>query len=84
MIRTTVKPAFPMDRRKAAIIAGTAARFDCTVTLEGSGLILNLKSIIGLLSQTAVPQFPMDLICDGMDEEAASLAVTDAFQEIAG
>lgn len=41
-----------IGRERAALIASTASRFQSTLTLERDGIVLNLKSMIGLLSQT--------------------------------
>ena len=37
-----------IGRERAALIAGTASRFQSTLTLERDGIVLNLKSMIGL------------------------------------
>lgn len=62
-------------REQAALIAGTASRFQSTLTLERDGITLNLKSMIGLLSQTIPKDGQMWLVADGEDEEAATKAV---------
>lgn len=41
-----------IGRERAALIASTSSRFQSTLTLERDGIVLNLKSMIGLLSQT--------------------------------
>ena len=43
-----------IGRERAALIASTASRFQSTLTLERDGIVLNLKSMIGLLSQTCL------------------------------
>ena len=37
-----------IGRERAALIASTASRFQSTLTLERDGIVLNLKSMIGL------------------------------------
>lgn len=64
-------------REQAALIAGTASRFQSTLTLERDGITLNLKSMIGLLSQTIPKDGQMWLVADGEDEEAATKAVLE-------
>lgn len=62
----------PIDREKASHIAAAAGRFDCTLTLEKDGVVLNLKSMIGLLSQSIPKDGRMTLIADGEDEVEAA------------
>ena len=61
----------PIDREKAAEIATLACRFECTLTLEHNNIVLNLKSMIGLLSQSIPKDGRMTLIADGCDEKNA-------------
>ena len=65
----------PISREKAALIASTASRFPCTVTLERDDIVLNLKSMIGLLSQTIPKDGRIDLVASGQDEREAVRAV---------
>lgn len=61
----------PVSRETAAQIANVASHFESTVTLEGDGLVLNLKSMIGLLSQSIPKQGDVHLVIAGPDEEQA-------------
>ena len=61
----------PMTRETATRIAAAAGRFDCTITLEKDGIVLNLKSMIGLLSQSIPKDGRMTLVADGEDEAEA-------------
>jgi len=61
----------PMNREIATRIAAAAGRYDCTLTLERDGIVLNLKSMIGLLSQTIPKDGQMTLVADGTDEKEA-------------
>lgn len=62
----------PITREKASIIAAAAGRYECTLTLENNGVVLNLKSMIGLLSQSIPKDGRMTLIADGEDEVEAA------------
>lgn len=74
MLRTKVnlKEKIPVNREKAAIIAKTASKYNCTLTLECDSIVLNLKSLIGLLSQSIPKDGEMMLVADGIDEKIAS------------
>ena len=67
-----LSPYMPIDREKATRIASVAGRFQCTLTLENNGVVLNLKSMIGLLSQSIPKDGKMTLIADGEDEAEAA------------
>ncbi len=62
----------PINRETAMRLAAVAGRSQCTLTLEASGVVLNLKSTIGLLSQTIPQNGQMTLVADGPDEVAAA------------
>ena len=80
MIHTelNLKPIMPFTRTAAAKLAATASKFDSRLTLECEGLVLNMKSMLGLLSQTKLPQGKATLVAEGADEQAATQAVMDA------
>ena len=61
----------PIGRGFAGDVAAAACRFECTLTLEKNGIILNPKSMIGLLSQSVPKDGVMTLIADGKDEQQA-------------
>ncbi len=79
MLRTEInlKAKMPIGREKAAIIAQVSSRYQCTLTLERDGIVLNAKSMIGLLSQSIPKNGEMTLIADGEDEAAATEALLD-------
>ena len=62
------------------MIAKAASKFQCTLTLERDGIVLNVKSMIGLLSQSIPKDGLMFLVADGEDEAAATEAVLKAIQ----
>lgn len=61
----------PIDRETAAKIATTASHYECTFTMEHGNSVLNLKSMLGLLSQIMPKDGIVTLKADGADEEAA-------------
>ena len=54
MIKATVNMSkfMPIQREMAMKITNTADKYQATLTLEHKGIVLNLKSMIGLLSQS--------------------------------
>jgi len=67
-----LSPFMPIDREKATVIAAAAGRYQCTLTLENNGIVLNIKSMIGLLSQPIPKDGKMILVADGEDEQEAA------------
>jgi len=82
MIKTPVDLGMliPIGREMAAKISSAASLYPCTVTLEHDGIVLNLKSMIGLLSQSIPKDGKMTLVIDGEDEEKAEKAVLAVIQ----
>jgi len=83
MIRTELdlQPIMPFTRATAARLATAASHFDSRLTLECEGLVLNMKSMLGLLSQAKLPEGKATLVADGVDELAATQAVLTAVAE---
>ena len=79
MIRQNVNLSalMPIGRTKAAEIAGVAGKYACMLTLERDGIVLNLKSMIGLLSQTVPADGEMVLVAQGADEQEACKAMVE-------
>ena len=79
MLKTNVDlSAFlPIGRSKAAEIATVAGRFQSMATLERNGIVLYLKSMIGLLSQSVPKDGQMVLVVSGDDEEEALAAIME-------
>lgn len=65
----------PFSRATAARLAQTASRFTCQLTLECEGRIINLKSMLGLLSLPLELPESMSLVADGEDEKEATAAI---------
>lgn len=83
MIRTELdlQPIMPFTRTTAARLAAAASRYECRLTLECEGLVLNMKSMLGLLSQARLPNGKATLVADGSDEDAATRAVLAAVSD---
>ncbi len=83
MIRTPIDlgPLLPFTRVLAARLATIGGHYQCSLTLEQDGLAVNLKSMLGMLSQTMKPTLDISLVADGTDEEAATRAIAAAIEE---
>jgi phosphotransferase system HPr (HPr) family protein len=83
MIRTELNllPIMPLTRPTAARLASAASRFDCRLTLECEGLVLNMKSMLGLLSQARLPDGHATLVADGLDEAEATRTLLAAIAQ---
>ncbi|MBR4068901.1 MAG: HPr family phosphocarrier protein [Clostridia bacterium] len=77
-----IKPILPMKRDTAASIATLASRFDCTFTIEAHNMILNAKSMLGLLSMSLPEDGQVSLSADGDDEAAAITAMSDLIRRL--
>lgn len=77
MIKTEIdlNPILPMSRVSASLLAKTASHFECRLTLERDGTVLNLKSMLGLLSQHEFKDGRALLVADGVDESEATEAI---------
>lgn len=84
MIRqpANIKPILPMKRQTAAEIATLASRYDCTFTLESRNVILNAKSMLGLLSMALPDDGEIIISVDGQDEQAAINAMKDLLRRL--
>ena len=84
MIRqpANIKPILPMKRQTAAEIATLASRYECTFTLESRNVILNAKSMLGLLSMALPDDGEIIISVDGQDEQAAINAMNDLLRRL--
>ncbi|MBN1776526.1 MAG: HPr family phosphocarrier protein [Clostridiales bacterium] len=83
MIRTRIElgPLLPFTRVLAARLATISGHFHCSLTLEQDGLAVNLKSMLGMLSQTMKPSSGITLVANGTDEKEATEAIVSAIKE---
>ena len=70
----------PIGRTMAAEIAAAAGKYKSMLTLERDGIVLNLKSMIGLLSQSIPKDGQMTLVANGEDEQEALAAILEIIQ----
>ena len=80
--KVNLKPLLPMKRQTAAEIATLASRYECTFTLEAQNLILNAKSMLGLLSMALPADGEVLLSADGADEAQAVASMKDLLRRL--
>ena len=73
----------PFNRESAAEVAIAASKFDSTFTMESGNSIINMKSMLGLLSH-ALPKGEIALVADGADEAEAMEAVCQLLEKYRG
>lgn len=76
----TVKNRAGIHARPAALIAQTANKFSCEITLEKDSSVVNAKSIMGVITMAAGYNTVLTLKADGTDEKAAADAITQLFE----
>lgn len=80
--KVNLKTLLPMKRQTAAEIATLASRYECTFTLEAQNLILNAKSMLGLLSMALPTDGEVLLSADGADEAQAVASMKDLLRRL--
>lgn len=80
--KVNLKTLLPMKRQTAAEVATLASRFECTFTLEAQNLILNAKSMLGLLSMALPTDGEVLLTADGTDEAQAVASMKDLLRRL--
>ena len=76
----TVRNRAGIHARPAALIAQTANKFECEITLEKDTTTVNAKSIMGVITMAAAYNTTMTLKCDGADEVDAANAIFNLFE----
>lgn len=68
-----------MHARPAAMIVETSSQYRSTIVLDNGGVESNAKSIMGILTLSAVCGTEIIVRCDGSDEAEALEAVSNLF-----
>ena len=76
----TVKNRAGIHARPAALIAQTANKFSSEITLEKDTIVVNAKSIMGVITMGAGYNTTMKLVANGSDEVAAVEAIFSLFE----
>lgn len=75
-----VKNRAGIHARPAAIIAQTANKFTCEITLARDDTTVNAKSIMGVITMAAGYNTTLTLKVDGPDEKNAAQAIEALFE----
>lgn len=76
----TVKNRAGIHARPAALIAQTANKFACEITLVKDTTTVNAKSIMGVITMAAGYNTTLTLTADGVDEKEAVEAISNLFE----
>ncbi|MBQ5470651.1 MAG: HPr family phosphocarrier protein [Treponema sp.] len=76
----TVKNRAGIHARPAAIIAQTANKFQCEVTISHDDTEVNAKSIMGVITMAAGYNTVLKVVTDGPDETEAASAIEALFE----
>ncbi len=68
--------------RPATILVNEAVKFKCNVELSLETKVVNLKSIMGVMSLGIYNGEVITITCDGEDETQALSSITDVFFEM--
>ncbi len=75
----TVKNRAGIHARPASLIAQLANKFNSEITLEKDSIVVNAKSIMGVITMAAGYNTTMTLKVEGDDEKDAALAIEKLF-----
>lgn len=75
-----IKNKAGLHTRPAATIVKIAAKYKCDFFISRNGMIINGKSIIGVMTLAAEEGAELTLTFDGVDEEEAADEITDLFE----
>ena len=76
----TVRNRAGIHARPAALIAQTANKFACEITLERDTTVVNAKSIMGVITMASSYNTTLILKCEGTDEQQAADAIENLFE----
>lgn len=76
----TVKNRAGIHARPAAIIAQTANKFQCEVTISRDDTEVNAKSIMGVITMAAGYNTVLKVVTNGPDETEAASAIEALFE----
>lgn len=76
----TVKNRAGIHARPATLIAQMANKFTSEITLEKDSIVVNAKSIMGVITMAAGYNTTMTLKVEGPDESEAASAIENLFE----
>ena len=76
----TVKNRAGIHARPASLIAQMANKFQSEISLEKDSIVVNAKSIMGVITMAAGYNTTITLKVEGSDEQDAALAIEKLFE----
>ena len=77
----TVKNRAGIHARPATLIAQLANKFTSEITLEKDSIVINAKSIMGVITMAVGYNTTLTLKVEGPDESEAASAIEDLFEK---
>ena len=77
----TVKNRAGIHARPATLIAQLANKFTSEITLEKDSIVINAKSIMGVITMAAGYNTTLTLKVEGPDESEVASAIEDLFEK---
>ena len=77
----TVQNRAGIQARPATLIAQLANKFTSEITLEKDSIVINAKSIMGVITMAAGYNTTLTLKVEGPDESEAASAIEDLFEK---
>ncbi len=71
-----------LHARPATILVSEATKFESEIFLESQNKIINLKSIMGIMSLGVYKVEEVSLIISGRDEQEAMISLTECFMNL--
>lgn len=69
-----------LHARPASELAKTAMKFKSNINMKVNGKIVNVKSVLGIMSAGIKEHTELEIVCDGEDEEQAIEAILNGFK----
>lgn len=69
-----------LHARPATVAVNAASKFSCNVDIEFKGKVVNMKSIMGVMSLGIPTQSEVLITCNGDDEEEAVVAIEEVLR----
>jgi len=78
----TITYPYGMHARPATLLVARANSFKCRISLHYRGNAVNMKSIMGVMSQGIPAKTPFKVVADGVDEDTAIAALAKTVDDI--
>lgn len=78
----TITDASGVHAKSATVLVTEASKFKCNIKMIARGQLVDLKSIIGVMSLAVYTNEHMIIIFDGVDQEEAASKINQTIRDI--